>query len=45
MVLKAGYDNEKLNDGSESYIDLYEWDMPEETKQKIADLKIRMRII
>lgn len=45
MILKAGNDNEKVNDSSESYIDLYEWDLLEEIRQKTDELKMKMRII
>ena len=45
MILKAGNDNEKVNHSSESYIDLYEWDLLEEIRQKTDELKMKMRII
>lgn len=45
MMLTAGNNREKLNCRSKSYIDLYEWDMPEEIRKKTAELKMKLRKI
>lgn len=45
MILNAGNDNETLNDGSAAYINGYECGLPDEIRQKIDDLKKKMRII